>query len=318
MSWQPWRHKPSSLIIAPFLTIIKAGWGNVMKIGIVGLGLIGGSLGLDFRRLGHEVWGVARRQSTCEAAIACGAVDHASTALPSLSPVEIVFLCTPIDVIEAIALDLVPHLAATTVLTDVGSVKGAIVHALSPHWPNFIGGHPMAGKSEVGIAVAEPDLFAHRAYVITPTDQTPPAAVTRLTELAQSLRATVFTCSPAVHDRAVAWISHLPVMVSGSLIQACLHEPDETVRQLAQQFASSGFRDTSRVGGGHPELGLMMARYNRAEVLRSLAGYQQALQRLTDLIAAEDWEAIGAVLAANHTARPDFTRSAPAPDTAAS
>ena len=289
-----------------------------MKIGIVGLGLIGGSLGLDFRRLGHEVWGVARRSATSEAAIACHAVDQASTELNSLRGVDIVFLCTPIHVIEAIALDLVPYLSPETVLTDVGSVKGAIVAALSPHWPNFVGGHPMAGKSEVGIAVAEPHLFAHRAYVITPTDQTATPAVALLTELAKGLQAHVFTCSPAVHDRAVAWISHLPVMVSGSLIQACLQEPDATVRQLAQQFASSGFRDTSRVGGGHPELGLMMAQYNRDEVLRSLQGYQQALQQLTHRIETEDWAAIADLLAANHAARPDFIRSAPAPDTTAS
>jgi arogenate dehydrogenase (NADP+) len=289
-----------------------------MKIGIVGLGLIGGSLGLDFRQLGHEVWGVTRRATTCEAAIAVGAVDHAATELQTLSSTDIVFLCTPIHLIEAIALELIPHLPSTTVLTDVGSVKGAIVNTLSAHWPNFVGGHPMAGKSEVGIAVAETGLFAQRAYVITPTEQTPPPAVTLLTELAKSLQAEVFTCSPAVHDRAVAWISHLPVMVSSSLIQACLSEPDGTVRQLAQQFASSGFRDTSRVGGGHPELGLMMARYNREEVLRSLAAYQDALQQLTDKIQQSDWDAVAEILAANYAARPDFIQSVPAPDTAAS
>ncbi|RZM77296.1 prephenate/arogenate dehydrogenase [Leptolyngbya iicbica] len=289
-----------------------------MNIGIVGLGLIGGSLGLDFRQLGHEVYGVTRRPTTCEAAIACGAVDYASTDLQSLKSTDIVFLCTPIHLLEAIALELIPHLSPTTVLTDVGSVKGAIVHRLSAQWPNFVGGHPMAGKSEVGIAVAEAGLFAQRAYVITPTEQTPPTALALLTELAHSLQAQVFTCSPAVHDRAVAWISHLPVMVSGSLIQACLSESDETVRQLAQQFASSGFRDTSRVGGGHPELGLMMARYNRDEVLRSLQAYQQALQDLTEKIQQSDWEAVADVLATNYAARPDFIQSAPAPDKAVS
>ncbi|MEM9768486.1 MAG: prephenate/arogenate dehydrogenase [Cyanobacteria bacterium P01_D01_bin.71] len=289
-----------------------------MRIGIVGLGLIGGSLGLDFRRLGHEVWGVARRAATCEAAIAGGAVDHASTALHSLSATDTVFLCTPIHTLEAIANDLIPHLSPETVLTDVGSVKGAIVAALSSRWPHFVGGHPMAGKTEVGIAVAEPHLFAQRAYVITPTAETSAIAVTRLTELANSLQAEVFICDPAIHDRAVAWISHLPVMVSGSLIQACLQEPDEAVRTLAQQFASSGFRDTSRVGGGHPELGVMMARYNRDEVLRSLQGYQQALQQLTALIEQEDWQAIATLLAQNHTHRPHFIQSAPAPDRAKS
>ena len=115
-----------------------------MKIGIVGLGLIGGSLGLDFRRLGHEVLGVARRAATGDAAIACGAVDHASTDLKSLNATDIVFLCTPIHVIESIAIDLVPHLLPHTILTDVGSVNGAIVYPVTHHLPNSVGGPPIA------------------------------------------------------------------------------------------------------------------------------------------------------------------------------
>lgn len=287
-----------------------------MKIGIVGLGLIGGSLGLDLKGQGHEVIGVARRAATVEEAIALGAVTQASTELSELRGTDIVFLCVPIHTLESVAVDLIPHLTDTTVLTDVGSVKTAVVEAIAPRWPNFVGGHPMAGKTEVGIAVAEPHLFANRAYVITPTDQTPPSAIARLKELAMALGARVYLCSPANHDRAVAWISHLPVMVSSSLIQACLQETDDEVRHLAQQFASSGFRDTSRVGGGHPELGVMMARYNRQEVLRSLRRYQQTLQALTDLIETEQWDAIAAQLAENYRVRPDFTQSAPAPDTA--
>ncbi len=274
-----------------------------MKIGIVGLGLIGGSLGLDFRPLGHEVWGVARRQETCEAAIARGAVDRASTDLASLRETDIVFLCTPLNVIEATAISLCPHLRPDTILTDVGSVKGSIVAAVSSHWGNFVGGHPMAGKTEVGIEVAEAGLFADRAYVITPTETTAPTAIACLKHLAEDLNAKVYVCSPEVHDRAVAWISHLPVMVSASLIQTCLQEPDEFVRTLAQQLASSGFRDTSRVGGGHPELGLMMARYNRREVLRSLRSYQQVLAQLTELIEAEQWDGIAQLLAENYEAR---------------
>lgn len=277
-----------------------------MKIGVVGLGLIGGSLGFDFRQLGHRVLGVDRRQITCEAAIANGAVDQASTSLASLKTAEVVFICTPIAVIESTVLALVPHLEPETVVTDVGSVKGAITYGSTNHWPFFVGGHPMAGKTEAGIAAAEPHLFANRAYVITPTEQTPPQAVEILKSLAQSLRAHVFICSPESHDRAVAWISHLPVMISGSLIQACLHESDPQVRELAQQFASSGFCDTSRVGGGHPELGVMMAQYNRSEVLRSLQAYREEIDHLTQLIQTEQWDAIAAQLAENHHARPKF------------
>ncbi|MEO1296982.1 MAG: prephenate/arogenate dehydrogenase [Cyanobacteria bacterium J06636_16] len=231
-----------------------------------------------------------------------------STSLASLAAAEVVFICTPIAVIESTAIDLIPHLQPETVITDVGSVKAAIVDAITNHWPNFIGGHPMAGKTEVGIEAAEPKLFADRAYVLTPTAQTPGPAVTIVTQLAESLNAKVFVCSPEVHDRAVSWISHLPVMVSSSLIQVCLQEPDPKVRELAQQFASSGFRDTSRVGGGHPELGVMMAHYNRAEVLRALQAYRQEIDCLTQLVREEQWDAIAAKLTENRQARPRFLK----------
>ena len=237
-----------------------------------------------------------------------GVVDQASVSLASLEAAEVVFICTPIAVIESTAIALIPYLQPETVITDVGSVKGAIVHAVTQHWPYFVGGHPMAGKTEAGIEVAEPNLFANRAYVLTPTAPTPEPAVAMVTELAKSLKAAVFICSPEVHDRAVSWISHLPVMISSSLIQVCLQEPDPTVRELTQKFASSGFRDTSRVGGGHPELGVMMARYNRTEVLRTLQAYRKEIDHLTQLVQTEQWEAIATKLAENHDARPRFLK----------
>jgi arogenate dehydrogenase (NADP+) len=277
-----------------------------MNIGIVGLGLIGASLGLDLRRQGHVVYGVARRIDTCTAAVMGGMVDQATIALESLSAVDVVFVCTPIAAIAPTVAALAPHLQPGAVVTDVGSVKAAVVGAATAHWPRFVGGHPMAGKSEAGLAAAEAGLFRQRAYVITPLETTPPDAVDTVQTLAQSLGADLYTCSPADHDRAVAWISHLPVMVSGSLIQACLQEPDAAVRQLAAQLASSGFEDTSRVGGGNPELGVMMARYNRAEVLRSLHLYQTQLSHLQTLVEAENWPALTALLQQNQQARPEF------------
>lgn len=277
-----------------------------MKIGIVGLGLIGGSLGLDLRHQGHEVYGVARRSDTCAAAVQRGIVDQATTDLASLASVAMVIVCTPIEAIAPTVAALAAHLTPETVVTDVGSVKGDVVAAATALWPWFVGGHPMAGKAEAGLGAAVAGLFRQRAYVITPIPATVPGAIATLKTLATALGSQVFLCTPEAHDRAVAWISHLPVMVSTSLIQACLQEPDPTVQSLAQQLASSGFCDTSRVGGGNPELGVMMARYNRAEVLRSLSTYQQQLATLTHLIEQEQWQALAALLHSSHTARPYF------------
>jgi arogenate dehydrogenase (NADP+) len=277
-----------------------------MNIGIVGLGLIGGSLGLDLRAQGYKVIGVSRRESTCQQAIALGVVDQASVDLAILAATEVIFICTPLAAILPTVKQLIPHLSPNTVLTDVGSVKAPVVEAIAPLWSNFVGGHPMAGKTDSGIEVAQLNLFALKPYVLTPIAATPAAAVEMVEKIARSLQATIYHCRPEEHDRAVSWISHLPVMVSAALIAACMSEPNSDILVLAQQLASSGFRDTSRVGGGNPELGTMMARYNRQELLRSLQHYRHHLEVLIDLVEQESWIALEQQLESNHLARPHF------------
>lgn len=277
-----------------------------MNIGIVGLGLIGGSLGLDLRAEGHRVLGVSRKAHTCERAIARGIADQASVDPSLLQTADLIFVCTPLGVMEATIKELVPYLQADTVLTDVGSVKGWVVDAITPLWPNFVGGHPMAGTAESGVEAAQPHLFVNAPYVLTPTSTTPDWAVQRVEEVIRPLQTRLYYCQPEVHDRAVAWISHLPVMTSASLIAACLQESDPAVLDLAQKLASSGFRDTSRVGGGNPELGVMMARYNRGALLRSLYTYRQQLDRVIAQIEAEGWEGLEVDLQKTQQARPKF------------
>ncbi len=277
-----------------------------MNIGILGLGLIGGSLGLDLRSQGHYVLGVSRRESTCTRARDLGSVDEASVDMNLLAVAEVVFICTPLALIIPTFEHLIAHLPSSTVVTDVGSVKAPIVKEISPLWENFIGGHPMAGRTDSGIEAAMPNLFFQKPYVLTPLATTPTVAITVVEQIVRQLGATVYHCSPQDHDRAVSWISHLPVMVSGSLIAACLSETDPNVLQLAQKFASSGFRDTSRVGGGNPELGVMMARYNRSCLLRSLQHYRHNLDELINLIDQEDWVALEKKLHLNQQTRPKF------------
>ncbi|MUL35850.1 prephenate/arogenate dehydrogenase [Gloeocapsopsis dulcis] len=279
-----------------------------MNIGIVGLGLIGGSLGLDLRLQGYRVLGVSRREQTCEQAIACGAVDTASVDLATLKGADVVIICTHIAAILPTVQQLIPHLAPATVLTDVGSVKVPVVEAIAPLWENFVGGHPMAGKTESGLEASQKELFVNKPYVLTPIASTPASAVQIVEEVARSLQAKIYYCPPEDHDRAVSWISHLPVMVSSNLIAACMSESNPEVLTLAQNLASSGFRDTSRVGGGNSELGVMMARYNRQELLRSLQQYRQHLDGLMAMIEQENWEALEQQLKSTHAARPRFLK----------
>ena len=279
-----------------------------MNIGIVGLGLIGGCLGLDLKALGHRVYGVARRTETSAQAIHRNIVDHASTNLSDLKPCELVIICTPIATIVPIVKDLSLILEAGTIITDVGSVKTAIVEAATAHWPYFVGGHPMSGKSEAGLDAAESGIFRQRPYVVTPLTSTDEASAVQVETLAQQLGSRLYRCTPEEHDRAVAWISHLPVMISSGLIQAAMEEPDIEVLELAQQLASSGFRDTSRVGGGNPELGLMMAQYNRREVLRSLKRYQAIIAKTIAQLETEDWGQVANTLNATTEGRTHFVQ----------
>ncbi|NJN31558.1 MAG: prephenate/arogenate dehydrogenase [Synechococcales cyanobacterium RM1_1_8] len=268
--------------------------------------MIGGSLGLDLRAAGYGVLGVSRQQATCDRALARGVADSASLELASLAGADVIILCTPLHVLGQTVVQLRPHLRPETVLTDVGSVKGPIVAEIAPLWPNFVGGHPMAGTADQGIEAALSNLFQGRPYVLTPTAQTPELAVERVWAIALALGALPHRCTPEEHDRAVAWISHLPVMVSTSLFQACRQEPSPEVRRLAQQLASSGFRDTSRVGGGNPELGQLMARYNREALLTSLGAYRRSLDQLIAQIEGEDWPGIAQTLAQGQGDRPLF------------
>jgi arogenate dehydrogenase (NADP+) len=277
-----------------------------MNIGIVGLGLIGGSIGLDLRSRGFDVFGVSSRQQTCDRAQARGVVSEASIHLSLMAAADVVFICTPLGLIEPIVRDLVPYLSPHTIVTDVGSVKTPIVQAVSSLWPNFVGGHPMAGTAESGIEAAVPDLFVGRPYVLTPQPQTPAAAVDRVEEIARLLGASVYRCSPFDHDRAVAWISHLPLMASATLVAACALEGDRDIVNLAQHLASSGFRDTSRVGGGNPELGVMVAKYNREELLRSLSIYRDSLDEFISDIEAENWQALEHKLKLTQQARKNY------------
>ncbi len=277
-----------------------------MNIGILGLGLIGGSLGLDLLERGHHVIGVSRQETTCFKALALGSVSEASTEMSQLRGAEVVFICTPLGLIVPKFAELISHLDDATVITDVGSVKTPIVEALSPLWKNFIGGHPMAGSTNNGIEAAQRNLFANRPYVLTPTTATPKKAISTVSEIVLSLGANIYHCQPEQHDRAVSWISHLPVMVSSSLIATAMSESEPDVLELAQKFASTGFRDTSRVGGGNPELGVMMAKYNRQALLNSLQQYRQNLNELIDLVEQENWIKLEEKLQSTQSSRRQF------------
>ncbi len=291
-----------------------------MNVGIVGLGLIGGSLGLDLLALdaNNYVWGISRNPETCKQAQAIAAVNIASTNITDipdliLDQTDIVVICTPIAAILPTITAIAPKLSSNVIFTDVGSVKVAIVEPATEICQQFnqrfVGSHPMAGTAFQGILAAERNLFLNRPCVVTPSvdreafEEAFEEAFDKVRSLWQLVGMNVYECSPEAHDRAVAMISHAPVMISASLIASCQQEGDDSILKLAQNLASSGFRDTSRVGGGNPELGRLMAEYNQPAILRSLYTYQQSLQKTIGLIERKQWEELETFLASTQCDR---------------
>ena len=280
-------------------------------VGVVGLGLIGGSLGLDLRRAGLEVRALVHREHTAERARQRGLADRVSTDSAVLEGCGLVVLALPLDRLLEPPTGLRQALPRTAVVTDVGSVKGPVLQRWH-HWhPRFVASHPMAGTAEAGVEAGLEGLFRGRPWVATPEADTDADALESVRQLAELLGAHWLSCPAAAHDQAVALISHMPVLVSAALLQAADRGSTSTgdparVAELVRQLASSGFADTSRIGGGNPELGTLMARSNREAVLLALGSYRQQLQELEQLVEQQHWGELQERLSRCQQLRPEF------------
>ena len=289
---------------------MTSAWGE-QPVGIVGLGLIGGSLGLDLRAQGLEVRALVHRDATAERARERGLADVVATDPTVLLGCGLIVLALPLDRLLDPDPALRAALPAEAVLTDVGSVKQPVLERWG-HWhPRFVASHPMAGTAQAGVEAGLEGLFSGRPWVATPASAplpgTDPAALDLVQQLAEAVGARWLTCDAAAHDQAVALISHMPVLVSAALVQAADRGGAEAgAQELVRQLASSGFADTSRIGGGNPELGTLMARSNRAAVLQGLAQYRRQLEALEALVEGEDWPALQAELSRCQALRPEF------------
>ena len=279
------------------------------RVGIVGLGLIGGSLGLDLQARGWTVQGLVHRQVTADRAMARGLVGAVSTDPSCLSGCDLVILALPIPLLLNPPDELIAALPEAAVITDVGSVKQPVLEAWRQRHPRFVASHPMAGTAQAGVEAGVLDLFRGRPWIATPDAATDPAALAQVRDLAVSVGGHWLTATASQHDQAVALISHMPVLVSAALLRAVGDERDPEIRQLAMVLASSGFADTSRVGGGNPELGVAMASTNRDAVLRGLAAYRWSLEQLEDAVLQQNWSQLALELRRTQTLRPDFLRA---------
>ncbi len=275
-------------------------------VGIVGLGLIGGSIGLDLRAQGIKVQGLVHRSSTAERAMERGLVSAVSTDPACLACCDLVILALPIPALLKPNSELLEALPAEAVVTDVGSVKQPVLEVWKGRHPRFVASHPMAGPAQAGVEAGQRDLFQGRPWIATPDAETDAAALAVVEDLARRLGSRWFTAGAAQHDQAVALISHMPVLVSAALLRAAGDERDPEIRALAQALASSGFADTSRVGGGNPDLGVAMASSNREAVLKALAAYRWSLEQLEDAVIKTNWDQLHKELTRTQHLRPGF------------
>ncbi len=258
-------------------------------IGIVGLGLIGGSLGLDLQSVGREVHGLVHRTATANQAKKRGLAQVISTDPKILSNCELVIMALPIAQLLEPPSELLEAIPKEAVVTDVGSIKDPIVKVWQKLHPRFIGSHPMAGTTQNGVNAGQRGLFRNRPWVSTPNSHTDKDAIEIIGKLAKQIESNWIKADALEHDKAVALISHLPVLVSAALLKMLGDNPESNIRELAALLASSGFADTTRVGGGNPELGASMASSNTYELLKALDAYKQSLNQLENAINLGKW-----------------------------
>jgi cyclohexadieny/prephenate dehydrogenase len=268
-----------------------------MKIGtltIVGVGLIGGSVGLAARRRGiaARVIGVGRRRETVDRALRIGAVTHGLVDLRAgVVGADLVMFCTPVDKIVAGVLEAALACPEEAVLTDAGSTKGEIVAALEAALPpptRFVGGHPIAGSEKQGVEHATADLFEGRVAVVTPTPRTNRAALERVMDFWRALGAQMRIMDPAAHDRALAWTSHLPHLIAAGLARL--------LPAGLQGLTGSGFRDATRIAAGDPSLWTGILLQNRDALLESMQELRSGLGRWQAALEARDRPALETLL----------------------
>ncbi len=255
-------------------------------LAIVGVGLLGGSLGLaaKSRHLARRVIGIGRSVDRLIEARELHAIDEFTTSISEgVANADFVIFCTPVDQIVRQILDHANAFAPNAVLTDVGSTKREIVEQLecaNLGTARFVGSHPMAGSEKKGALYATADLFKNRVTIITPTAATNANALGTVRSWWEAVGSKVIELTPENHDRAVAFVSHLPHVVATALAAS--------VSMDDLPIAAGGFRDTTRVAAAGPTIWEPIFRANREQVLGACRAFQAQFQEFYQLLEADD------------------------------
>jgi prephenate dehydrogenase len=269
---------------------------HIATLTIVGVGLLGGSIGLAAkeRKLATRIVGVGRSRERLEPARQRGIIDEIGLDLAAAAAQsDLMVFCTPVDEIAGQIQTAAGSCPASCLLTDVGSTKRQIVEDIERRCENlacFVGSHPLAGSEKQGWQFADAKLFLGRTVVVTPTAKTPPTAVEYIKQFWRALGATVFEMDPAEHDRVLARTSHLPHLAASALAASLQLQPDQL------RLAANGLRDTTRIAAGDPDLWAAILLENRQEILQALSSFRHTLDAWQPALENADRGAIKSLL----------------------
>lgn len=299
------------------------------RVALIGLGLIAGSMSLAMREAGlaGEIVGYARSSETRATAREIGLVDRVvDTPAEAAEGADLIVLAVPVGAMGDVAAEIAPFLKPGATVTDVGSVKRAVVDAVAPHIPegvHFIPGHPLAGTEHSGPRSGFASLFRNRWWLLTPVDGVPPEAVTRLADLIRGMGANVEEMDAAHHDLVLAVTSHTPHLIAYTMVGVADHLKRVTESEVIK-YSAAGFRDFTRIAASDPTMWRDVFLQNKDAVLDILGRFTEELFVLQRAIRMGDGPHLhdyftrtrairrGIIEAGQDTAAPDFGRSQPA------
>jgi len=298
------------------------------RVALIGLGLIASSMAHAMREKGlaGEIIGHAKSPETRATALEIGLCDRVfDTAAEAVEGADLVVLCVPVGAMAAIAAEIAPHLAPGATVTDVGSVKQAVVAAVAPHMPDhvqFIPGHPLAGTEHSGPRSGFATLFVNRWWLLTPLEGNDPAAVARLKGFLTALGANVDEMEVARHDLVLAVVSHTPHLIAYTMVGVADHLRRVTQEEVIK-YSASGFRDFTRIAASDPTMWRDVFLTNKEATLDILGRFTEELFMLQRAIRMGDGQMLfdyftetrairrGIIEAGQDTAAPDFGRVPP-------
>ncbi len=297
------------------------------RLALIGIGLIGSSISHAARRAGlvGEIVCSSATQSSRDKALELGLVSRAyATAAEAVAGADLVILCTPVGIYGRIAEEIGPHLKAGAIVSDVGSVKAAVVRDVSPHIPDhahFIAGHPIAGTEQSGPEAGFAELFDGRWCILTPEHDVDRLALAELESFWQKLGSNVEIMSPEHHDLVLAITSHVPHLIAYNIVNTAAHLERVTDSEVIK-FSAGGFRDFTRIAASDPVMWRDVFLNNKDAVLEMLGRFSEDLTVLQRAIRFGDGETLekmfaearavrrGVIQAGQDTAAPDFGRRA--------